>query len=119
MTESTGRGNSVKFFSGSATNSYNNIWPIYTVPVGKTFIVTDIVLISSGVPTTVRFGTVNNSQMYETRAVLPACTLLNGTYATVPCSTSFQGGIRFASGEKIGAYGDSASASMTISGYEF
>jgi hypothetical protein len=79
------------------------------------------VLISTYVPTVVQVGTVNayNSGMNAVRAVVTACApTAHTSYAVLPCATSFQGGLRFESGEKIGGYGLSSSAYMTITGYE-
>ncbi|RYZ17318.1 MAG: collagen-like protein [Myxococcaceae bacterium] len=121
VTESSGRGNSVRSFSSSINNSPSSVYPLYTVPAGKTLVVTDIIVISNGNPTLVQIGTVGSyQQLNGTRAMVPACAVSPGSaYVAVPCSVSFQAGIRFEAGEKIGAFGYSASANVTISGYEF
>ncbi|MBN8466233.1 collagen-like protein [Corallococcus exiguus] len=119
-TEGSGRSSAVKSFASSISSSANYPSVFYTVPAGKTFVVTDIVVISLGNATTINLGTVNafNSQLTSVRAIAPACSTASGS-PTVPCMLSFQAGIRFEAGEKIGAYGSGWNASVTLSGYEF
>ncbi|MCY1019096.1 hypothetical protein [Pyxidicoccus sp. MSG2] len=96
------------------------------MPAGKTFIVTDIIAItpddSSGAAYLVTTDVVGRT--LDVRAVVPVCGPKASTAnQNLACSASLQAGIRFNSGEMIGATSTISIASgqtfMTVSGYEF
>ena len=120
VSEPAGRGNSVKSFHLENCGAYRSV---YVVPAGKTFIITDIVAMAdfsrSG---HVRLAS-DPSGGTSIRAIVPMCAIDSSAgYTPVSCSTSFQAGIRFNSGEVIYAscatYATSVRA-VTVSGYEF
>jgi hypothetical protein len=116
MTESgSGRSNSVKSFYVSA-QSPGSYHAFYTVPTGKTLIVTDVIAMNaSGHHTYVQLGLTNPSGygLASVRAAVPSC----GSAAGI-CAYSFEAGIRFTSGETIGVVGY-YNDQVTLSGYEF
>lgn len=117
--ESTGRGNSVKSISVDNCNSSNK--SIYVVPEGKIFVITDIIaMVDSSRSGYVRFT--NAAFSGAIRAAVPMCAVgSTSSGPPVSCSTSFQGGIRFNSGEVIYAACEISGFSnfLTVSGYEF
>lgn len=118
VTESTGRGNSVKSISMESCESSGK--SIYVVPEGKTFLITDIVaMTNSSRSGYVRFSTAMFGG--PLRAAVPMCTMSSTSSGAAACSISFQGGIRFNSGEVIYAACEPAGFSniITVSGYEF
>ncbi|WP_324291362.1 hypothetical protein [Corallococcus sp. bb12-1] len=123
VAESSGRGSSVKSFSGSFNGNTTNITPLYTVPAGKTLVITDIIVISNSTAIGLRVGPISPyiyQDLSATRAMVPGCSLTPGSsYVSVPCGISLQGGIRFESGERVGAHAYGVSGSVTMSGYEF
>ncbi|WP_244238558.1 collagen-like protein [Corallococcus terminator] len=123
VTESSGRGHSVKSFSGGFNGNTTNITPLYTVPAGKTLVITDIIVISNSTAIGLRVGPISPyiyQDLSSTRAMVPGCSLTPGSsYVSVPCGVSLQGGIRFESGERVGAHAYGVSGSVTMSGYEF
>ncbi|RYZ37032.1 MAG: collagen-like protein [Myxococcaceae bacterium] len=123
VTESSGRGSSVRSFSGGFNGNTTNITPLYTVPAGKTLVITDIIVISNSTAIGLRVGPISPyiyQDLSATRAMVPGCSLTPGTsYVSVPCGVSLQGGIRFESGERVGAHAYGVSGSVTMSGYEF
>ncbi|QSQ28146.1 hypothetical protein JY651_18095 [Pyxidicoccus parkwayensis] len=115
--ESTGRGNAVKSIAVENCSSGKNI---YVVPTGKTFVITDIVAMTdfsrSG------YARLVSGANGPIRAVVPMCAIGSTSGGpAVPCSSSFQGGIRFNSGEVIYAICEpfGSYTPLTVSGYEF
>ncbi len=111
LPENHGRGNSIRSLFTNATSTSVRL---YTVPVGKTFIVTDIVAFNSG------HGVVT---LLESNSNTPRANVITYNYnsGNPPPSqiTSFQAGIRFDSGEVVGVYHPGSFGSVTLSGYEF
>jgi hypothetical protein len=116
LPENNGRGNSIRSFFA---NTIGNAIILHTVPVGKTFIVTDIVAIGQ-YSYIISLGAVNGSQIHPVRAMVPAYGY--GHSNPQPhYATPFQAGIRFDSGEVVGVSGCNSAYScyVTVSGYEF
>jgi hypothetical protein len=121
LPENHGRGNSIRSFTlmnnGEVVSS-----PLYIVPAGKTFIVTDIVVFSKDPYNSVvlylgRFY--RSVSEVEPRAALPVQSL-EGPRVVPLSAISFQAGIRFDSGETIGAqFAPNVNGHVTVSGYEF
>jgi hypothetical protein len=81
---------------------------IVAIATGNAY--TDAVYVGANVP---GFG-------FTPSAVVPYCSRASTTNSStsLPCTTSFQAGIRFNAGETVTANG-SSSVYMTVSGYEF
>jgi hypothetical protein len=116
LPENNGRGNSIRSLFAVATPTPA---AVYIVPVGKTFIVTDIVTNSDYHSGTVliRIGVMNGGSL-AVRTQIPSHSY-NAQYAQPAHLTSFQAGIRFDSGETVGVYSPANNSSVTLSGYEF
>jgi hypothetical protein len=105
LPENHGRGNSVRSFAVNCSTGDVGTF-FYTVPAGKTFIVTDVVVPQSGY-TYLRVP--NASGTFINRAFLYAPSNGSGFFP-------FQAGIRFDAGESLYCYGNHL---ITFSGYEF
>lgn len=127
--ESLGRGSSVRSFLGKVYGSlaYSNaadagtVTPLFVVPTGKTFIVTDVILISADAPYIylAKRDISSPSKLIYLAAIRPCTTSTTNTW---DCNTTIQSGLRFNSGDVIVAYNPSNHYDYgvaTVSGYEF
>ncbi|NNC01900.1 collagen-like protein [Corallococcus exiguus] len=124
--ETLGRGDSVRSFFGRIYGTTEitspNFAPLLTVPTGKTFIITDIVVTYvSGAPVYLARHNRSSPGTPFNQAAIRACDQSN--LNNVNCSISFHSGIRFNAGDEVVAYTragtEYSSAQITVSGYEF
>lgn len=117
LPENRGRGNSVRSFAHTFQGPTSGApWSMYTVPAGKTFIVTDVV----GFHFQTSLGHIEMRVGADIRAYIPSAYVTNGPstsgYST---GTHLAAGIRFDAGEAITVTGSTINMWVTISGYEF
>jgi len=119
LPENRGRGNSVRSFALSFPGPTGPPPPqaVYTVPAGKTFILTDAIVFHSFASTCsafleLRAGTVS-------RAYLPSACMSSTPVTSASGIAHFEAGIRFDSGETITAAANTLNMNATLSGYEF